>query len=224
MKPLKITLALGLAALARVAPAQVPQRLPVAAVTASTSNTVTVQNDRKVPVTLALEYGSFSRELGTVPPLGVTSLPLPEAVVSSRSQVRFVAKPQGQVDNLATERFRLEPPGRLTVEIPAWGATLPQAVDSMTAIVPVDALKTPTVTVDNPLADPVTLIAEQGQFNMKLGEVPAHSQATLRVPDQLVGPTKSIRLFVRATSGGDLFSQTIRIEQGDHLGIKVPAR
>ena len=55
---------LGLGTLAAVSAAQPAQNLPTAVTTAPAANTVTVQNDRNVPVTVYLESGPFDRRLG----------------------------------------------------------------------------------------------------------------------------------------------------------------
>ncbi len=222
MKTQMATLVLGLATLASVASGQAAQRLP-ASVTADTSvNTVTVQNDRKVPVTVYMEYGDFDRRLGVVPALQTATLPLPPWAVEGRESIQLFVHPEGEAEDLATQEFTLEPPARLAMMVPARGNMAPAPADTMMAVIPPEELADATLTVDNPRAKLVTVYAEQGPFDVRLGQVPAHSRATLRFPKSVVLPDQSIQIFVHPEAGIDLGSETMEVRPGEHLGLRVP--
>jgi len=226
MKTLMATLALGLTALAGAAPAQGALRLASAApadtVADTAANTVTVQNDRKVPVTVYMEYGAFDRRLGTVPALRAATLPLPKWAVRGRARIQLFVHPEGEADDLATQEFSLEPPGRIGMVVPPRGGMPPSPTGTMTAMIPPEELADATLTVDNPRGKPVTVFAEQGAFDIRIGEVPARDRATLRFPKMVVRPGDSIEIILHPAGGEDLASQTLRVRKGEHLGIKVP--
>ncbi|MGZ8493047.1 MAG: hypothetical protein ACXWZS_12670 [Gemmatirosa sp.] len=215
------TLALGM--LARVAAAQVPQpqRLPPA-LTIDTLNAVTVQNQRKVPVTVFLEYGQFDRRLGVVAPYETKSLSLPGVAVRGRARVQLLVHPEGEAADLVTQQFSLRAPARIALVVPPQG-WMAVADEPMAEVIPPEALAEATLTVDNPSARRVTVYARQGRFDVRLGDVPAKGRATLRFPKSVVLPSESIVLFVHPEGALDLTSQTLRIKRGDHLGLKVPA-
>jgi hypothetical protein len=216
----------GLATLASVSAAQPPRkvhRLAPAAITATAPNTLTVQNDRKVPVDIDLDDGQFEQRLGVVPPLAVAALPLPKWLVQGRDSVRVVAYPEGQVDALASDEIGLAPPARIALEVPPWGYTPPPApTDTMTAVLPPAEQKGATVTVDNPRAVPVKVLAEDGPFDTTLGEVPAHSRATLVVPSWLTAPDESVQLYFDPKNGTELASDPLELKPGEHVGVRVP--
>jgi hypothetical protein len=98
MKTLMVPLLLGLSTLG-VAPAPMAQR-PPASVTGSRDNSVTVQNNRPVPVTVYMEYGAFDRRLGIVAPQQTATLALPAWAVNQ--SIRLFVHPEGEVDDLAS--------------------------------------------------------------------------------------------------------------------------
>lgn len=183
---------------------------------------VTVQNDRPVPVTVSMELGDLDRELGVVPPYDVRTLPLPAWAVRGRSAVELLAHPEGAVDDLTTAEFTLRAPARLALVVPPVGGFPAPPPDRMLADIPATEQGDATVTVDNPRAAAVTIYAEQGPFDMRVGEVPAHSQATLPLPKAAVRPSDGIELLVHPASGEDLASGTLAVHPGDHLGLRVP--
>jgi len=227
MKTQVATLMLGLATLAGLAgaaPGQTPQR-PQSSATADTSvNAVTVQNDRKVPVTVYMDWGAFDRRLGTVPPFQTATLPLPAWAVDGRETVRLFVHPEGDAEDLATEELSLQPPGRLGVIVPPPGGMPMAPRDTMIEVIPPDELADATLTVDNPRAKPVTVFAEQGPFDVRLGQVPARSRVTLRFPKSVVAPNESIQIFVHPEGGFDLTSETLQVRPGQHLGLRVSVR
>jgi hypothetical protein len=222
------TLAFGLVALAGRAPAQVAQQMPAAVTTATldntvTDNTVTVQNNRKVPVTVYMEYGQFDRRLGTVAALQTGTVPLPAWAVKGRDRIQLFVHPEGEIDDLGTQELSLQPPGRIGMIVPAWG-NRPAPADTMMAAIPPEELADATLTVDNPRSKPVTIFAEQadGPFDVRLGQVPANSRVTLQFPKSVVFPDETIQIVVHPDGGVDLASETLQVHRGEHLGLRVP--
>jgi hypothetical protein len=222
MKMQIATLALGVAMLAGAAPAHVTPRSQSAVLSDSLDKSVTVQNDRSVPVTVYMKLGPFDRRLGIVPPLKTSTLALPAWAVEGRQRIQLFAHPKGEVDDLATQEFKLEPPARIGMLIPARGQMSSTVTDTMMAVIPPEELADATLTVDNPRAAAVTVFADQGPFDVRLGQVPARSRVTLRFPKSVVLPDESIQLFVHPDRGFDLGSETLHVHRGEHLGLRVP--
>jgi hypothetical protein len=224
MKTQTVILMLGLATLPRIAPGQAAQTARPAARADTTAYTVTVQNDRKVPATVYLEFGEFDRRLGTVPGRQTKTLPLPTTLVRGRETVQLFAHPEGEADDLATQEIQLRPSGRVTMLIPPRGGMRQAPTDTMSAVIPPEELADATITVDNPRAVPVTVFADQGPFDVRLGRVPAKSRVTLRFPKSVVLADESIQVFVHPEGSEDLSSETLQIRKGEHLGLRVPPR
>ena len=224
MRPLMAFAVLGVGLAARLAPAQVPQPqpLPPAVTTDTAVNTLTVQNQRRVPVSIYLEHGRFDRRLGIVGAQETRTLPLPAWAVDGRAAIQLVVHPAGEVADLASPVFALRPPARLGLVVPPWGELPPMPGDTMSAVIPPEALAEATLTVDNPRAHAVTVFAKQGRFDVRLGRVAPRSRATLRFPETVVLPTRSLRIFVHPDGGVDLESQLMTIRQGEHLALRVP--
>jgi hypothetical protein len=220
MHTLLVTLMLGLSTFGGVAPSLVAHQPPTA-VPDPLDNSVTVQNNRTVPVTIYMEYGAFDRRLGVVPPLQTATLALPTWAVNGRQSIQLFVHPEGELD-LASQVFSLGPPARLGIVVPARGAIPPSTAHVMTAVIPPEELADATLTVDNPRDQAVTVFAERGDFDLRVGEVPAHSQATLPFPKSAVGPANSIQIFVHPEGGADLSSETMQVRRGQHLGLHVP--
>ena len=226
MRSRTIVLLLALGALASAAPdrapAQVPQpqRLPPT-VTIDTMNAVTVQNQRKVPVAVYMEYGQFDRRLGVVQPMDVATLPLPGWAVRGRLKVQLFVSPFDEPNDLSTQVFSLRAPARIGLVVPPRGG-MPTPPDTMMEVIAPEELAEATVTVDNARDRAVTVYARQGRFDVRLGKVPAGSRATLRFPRSVVLPGDDVVLFVHPEGGVDLSSQTFRIKRGEHIGLRVP--
>jgi hypothetical protein len=220
------TLMLALAALGSPASAQLAKASAPTVPSDTFANTVTVQNTRKVPVTIFLEWGQFDRRLGVVAPFETATLALPAWVVRGHETVRLFAHPEGDPEDLSTEEFSLESPGRIAMVVAPPGGLpdTPTPTDTMSAVIPPEELADATLTVDNARNKPVTVFAEQGEFDVRLGQVPAHSRMTLRFPKSVVRSDESIELFVQPQGEADLASETMTVRKGDHLGLRVPAR
>jgi hypothetical protein len=208
--------------LARVASAQVPQpqRLP-ATTTIDTVNAVTVQNDRKTPVSVYMDVGTLDHRLGVVPARDSRSLALPAWALYRHLRVQLFVRADGEPGFLSTPAFSLEAPMRVALLVPAWGATAAPP-DTMTEAMPPDVAADATLTVDNGRDRRLTVYARQGLSDVRLGEVPARSRATLRFPKSVALPSGSIALRVRPEGGPNLSSRAMRVQRGDHLGLRVP--
>lgn len=224
MRSRMAALALGLATLASVAPAQDTTKLPPTVI-ADTLNVLTVQNQRNVPVTVYMEYGRFDRRLGEVQPFDVARLPLPEWAVRSRTRIQLFVHPEGEGGrDLATHHFSLRAPARLALRVPPRGGSEPPPTDTMTEVIPPEQLAEATLTVDNARDKTVTVYAKQGPFDVRLGQVPAGGRETLRFPKSIVHPGEFIQIFVHPDGEMDLASERLKIERGKHLGLRVPRR
>lgn len=223
MRTLTIALLVAAAGLARTSSAQVPRPLPPARTT-DTANTVTVRNQRTTPATVFLEHGQFDRRLGVVAPGATATLPvlLPGWAVRGRAEVRLFAHVEGDAGDLTTQRFALSSPARLAMTIPSYGDMVSPPEQRMTEVIPPEQLAEATITVDNPRDQAVTVYAERGSYDVRLGRVPARGRATLSFPTSVVFPDESIEIFVHPDGGRDLASQRFQVARGKHLGLRVP--
>jgi hypothetical protein len=217
-----VPLALCVVALSGTLRAQVPAKLPPAVTTDTIRNSVTVQNARKEPVSIYLETGVFDRRLGVVPAMEMKTLPLPDWAVNGTS-VRLFAHLEKAGADLATEQFRLQPPGRIGMVVAATNGAPRGTTDSMMASLEPEELAAATLTVDNQRTVPVTVFAEQGIYSVRLGDVAADSRATLRFPRAVVSPFATVQVFVRPRGGLDLATQSFTVRPGAHIGLRVPA-
>jgi hypothetical protein len=220
---LVLIVCVGMMALPEAASGQIPQKLPPSITTDTIGSSVTVQNHWKVPVTIYLESGAFDRRLGVVPPLATKTLPLPAWAVNGVSDVRLFAHPADEVEDLATERFRLPPPGRIGMVVRTREEMFaPAPRDTMMEMIPPEEIDEATLTVENSRNVPVTVYAEAGMFDVRLGQVAANQRTTLRFPKSVVSPMRSVQIFVQPKNGSQLASQSMTVRKGDHLGLRVP--
>jgi hypothetical protein len=222
MKTLLVSLLLGLSTLGGGASASMAQQSPAAAA-GPRDNSVTVQNNRAVPVTVYMEYGEFDRRLGIVPAQQTATLALPAWAVSDRQMIQLFVHPEGQVEDLSSQDFSLAPPARLGILVPASGNMPEVRTRTMRAVIPPEELADATLTVDNPRDRAVTVYAEQGEFDVRLGAVPAHSRLTLPFPRSVVAADNSVQIFVHPDGGADLSGDVMQVRQGQHLGLRIPA-
>ena len=182
--------------------------------------TVEVQNELEEPVTVFMEYGQFDRRLGTVPAYGVTTLPLPDWAASQQDRISLFVHPEGGRDR-ESEQFLLHPGAHLGLRVRAPGEPV-APIDTMMAVLTPEEISETTLTVDNPRAQEVTVYAEHGDFDVRLGSVPAQSVVTLEFPMVIVRPDESVSITVHPENGPDLASEVLRIQEGEHLGLRVP--
>jgi hypothetical protein len=183
---------------------------------------VEVRNERDVPVTVYLKFGLFDRRLGEVAPGRSATLAVPDWATRDRSTLRLLVYAEGDAADLGTKAFVVQSPGRLELVIPARGWTPQSPEDTMTAVLAAEEVEATTITVENPRDRAVTVYAEHGDFDVRLGRVPAGGHATLRMPKAVVGHDRSVRIFVHPDGGTDLASSLLRVKRGEHLGLRVP--
>jgi len=216
------SLVVMLATVAGIASAQVPTTLPPAVTTDAVTNAVTVQNDREVPVTVYLSNGKIEQRLGVVPALATETLALPSSAVRPGASVRLIAHPAASFEDLSTDKFTLGPSGRVAMIVRAQFATPAIApTDTMMQVIAPQDVDKATITIDNQRNVAVSVYAEAGPFNVRLGEVAANTRATLQFPKAALSSKNSIRLFVRPEGGLDLVSTSFTAQEGDHFGLRV---
>lgn len=84
------------------------------------ATTVTVENDRAVPVTMFVERGEFDTRIGTVPPGAEETLMVPEWIARENPEAVIYAHPEGEND-LGTWRLDMSPGAHLFVKVPGKG-------------------------------------------------------------------------------------------------------
>jgi hypothetical protein len=217
------TMILGLAVLSSAAAAQStmqpPRQLPTTKITADTSNYLAVQNDRASTVTVYARVGAFDRRLGTVAAGQMSTIPIPTWAVSGETSLKVFARADGEDFDLVTQTFPLRGAKRLGLLIPPRGGLA--SSDSLLVKMNADKLAATTITLNNGRNKPVTVFAEQGIYSVRLGEVRAGEQATLRVPKSLIARDNTIRVFVRPAGGTDQVTQLLQLKQGEHVGIRM---
>ena len=182
---------------------------------------VDVQNERAVPVTVYLKSGRFDRRLAQVPARATRTLTLPAWVLSGRNDVALLVHAEGESD-LGFRTYVVRSGDRLSLQIPATGMMPAAPDDAMTAPLTPEELEATTITVDNPHDRAVTVYAEHGMYDVRLGIVPPRERATLRFPKAVVGRDRAVRIFVHPEGGTDLATSLLRVKKGEHLGLKVP--
>lgn len=211
----------ALLALGAIASPLAAQSGGTSAATRAESVYVDIQNERPVPITVYLKSGRFDRRLVEVPARTTRMLTLPSWAVSGRNDVALLVHAEGQSD-LGFRTFIVRSGDRLSLQIPATGMLPSTPDDTMTAPLTPEELESTTITVDNPHDRAVTVYAEQGMYDVRLGIVPPRERATLRFPKSVVGRDRAVRIFVHPEGGTDLSSSLLRIRKGEHLGLKVP--
>jgi hypothetical protein len=182
------------------------------------STTVTVQNDRGVPVTVFADEGDLDRRLGAVGPDTTVTFRLTMPLVGEPTDVQIVAEPRGEFDLAADLSVR--PGSHLAVLVPSAADLRPVPPAPMVDPHPDDP--NTSVTVRNGRSQEVVVFLEHGEFDTRLGSVPARRTATLRIPRWLTNEG-GVRLVLQPRSGFALITEPRRIPAGHHLGVVVPA-
>lgn len=180
--------------------------------------TLTVDNTRDVPVTVYLERGLFDIRLGRVPAHGREKLMLPQTVEDGE-QIQVVVHPEGGSD-LASDELSVKLGKNMEILVPT---------NDVGFVPPPPPVKIPnpgegttTVTVQNNRSVPVTVFVEHGDFDTRIGTVPANREETLLVPEWLAKEKPSAEIFVHPEGGADLESWILDLKPGAHLFVKVP--
>jgi hypothetical protein len=184
---------------------------------------VTLQNDRATPVKVYADQGGFDQLLGTVKADATATLPLPGAIAWSGNDVAFVVHPKGGLDE-ATPDVAVDPGSHVGVLVPPAGENITEPLEAATPVMmdPHPSYRGTSVTVRNDNGQHVELLAEYGAFDTRLGSVAPHATATLDIPAWLTR-LDDVVLLVEPRNGLGFASAPMRIHQGHHLGIIVPA-
>jgi hypothetical protein len=181
------------------------------------ATTLTVDNTRNVPVVVYLQREFVDIRLGTVAPHGKQTLALPRTLEDGE-QIQVFVHPEGGRD-LATDELTVEIGNNLNVLVPEndVGYLPPPSPEK----IPNPGTGT-TVTVQNNRAVPVTIYVERGDFDTRIGVVPANQERTLTIPDWLAREKPSAEIFVHPEGEADLESWFLDLAPGAHLFVKVP--
>ncbi|MCC6245973.1 MAG: hypothetical protein IT353_24280 [Gemmatimonadaceae bacterium] len=198
---------------------QPPARLPATTVVGEAGKTLTVQNDRQTPVTLYLDAGRVDRAIGTVAAGAIGSVTIPEWSLRGQRTVKVVARVDRDAKAIASYVVPVSDDRTFGLLVPP-ASGLPSG-DSIVVSLPTNSANAATVTVDNKRAGAVTVFAEQGLMFVRLGEVAAHQQETLRVPESLTKSKAAIRVFARPEGAATVSTKGVRVEQGDHIAVIV---
>ena len=203
-----LTVAAGMVALATLA----------APVGGQTPTTVTVNNTRDVSVTVYLERGDFDVRLGTVAPHTEGVLDLPSSV-SGNEAVRFIVHPDGRWDLLSPE-LHVKHAGNVDLYVPRNDVGFIAPPPPEVILNPGEG--TTTLTVENPRNEAVVIFIERGEFDTRIGSVPANGKETFFLHGALAENEHLVRIFVHPEHGSDLPSQLFELAHGAHLFVKVP--
>jgi len=180
--------------------------------------TVTVDNTRSVPVIVYLEHGDFDIRIGTVPAHSKDVLQLPPVVAGNES-IKFVVHPEGARDLLSPDLF-VKQGGNVDLYVPTNDVGfVPQPPPE---VIPNPGDNTTTLTVDNPRNQEVVVFIEEGDFDTRIGTVPAKSESTLFLKGLLTRQEQAVRIFVHLENGTDLASHDFELKPEAHLFLKVP--
>ena len=97
--------------------------------------TLTVQNNRNVPVTVFVEQGELDVRVGMVPALRTSTLALPSWVTEDRNELQVFVHPEGGID-LNAEVMAVKPGAHLALEVPKGMNTPARPTQEMTAKLP----------------------------------------------------------------------------------------
>lgn len=186
---------------------------------------VQVQNDKNVPVTVFIDRGPFDLRLGVVGAMQTATLKLPGWVVNAGEDVQVFVHPEGGSD-LASQKFSLRRGATLAVLVPAneREVAAEPAPATMSAVIPPSELGATTLTVENQRPVSVVMYVEQGDFDVRLGSVPANSTTTLTLPPSIVARNESVEIFAHPERGQDLSSTRLALYKGEHLGLRLTVR
>ncbi len=184
----------------------------------TTAPRMTVENRRNVPAAVYLERGPFDVRLGTVAADRTETFPLP-SFLRDGEDVRVFVHPEGGVD-LAAHAFTVEAGEDVNLLIPSDDSgDIPGPPPEVTSSPDEGAT---TVTVENDMAQEVTLYLERGDFDIRLGVVPPRQERTLIVPSQVAEQEESVELVAHPEGGVDFPTRTFQVYPGAHLRMKIP--
>lgn len=180
-------------------------------------STVTVQNNRPVPVRVYLERGEFDIPLGTVNADQEGVLPLPRYVERDET-IRFIVQPTRGMD-LASQDVTLPARGTLAIFVPRNDVGYrPRARD----VIPNPGPGTTTLTVRNPRDEDVEVIVEKEDVDQALGTVPPDASRTFELPSWLTAEPSEVQIFLHPRTGLDFSTSFVTLRPEAHLEVKVP--
>jgi hypothetical protein len=183
------------------------------------SSTVTVDNTRAVPVVVYLERGDLDTRIGKVAPDTKVVLPVPK-YLGSDEDVRVFVQPENGFD-LSSQEITVPKVGTVDIYVPRDNdGYIAPPVET----IPNPGVGTTTLTVMNPRASKVSVFVQHGDFDTKIGTVPADGFRTLEVPAWLVREPQDVTIFVHPTNGFDMASQDVTLKRGSHIEVTVPLR
>jgi hypothetical protein len=179
---------------------------------------ISVDNMRDVPVVVYLDHGVFDTRVGTVQPNVTGVLALPKSLENG-TVVQIFVHPEGGTD-LASQEITVRKGETVDVIVPPndVGYFPPTPVE-----IPDPGMKGATITVENARSQPVTIFVDKGDFDIRIGTVPANQTKTLAVPESVTRNDPDVEVFVHPEHGIDLGSQTLRMGPDAHLLVKVSA-
>jgi len=179
--------------------------------------TVTVQNDRTVPVDVFLEQGDFDIRLGTVAAdrEGVLAVP---RYLDRDERIRIIVQPRKGLE-MESPYVHLPVTGTLPVLVPvSESGWVPQPRE----LIPNPGPNTTTLTVENQRDQTVDVSVEFGEFDKDLGAVEAQHIRTFDLPKWLAREEGDVQVFIHPQKGFDLSSQYVQLKPHAHLEVKVP--
>jgi hypothetical protein len=181
---------------------------------------ITVNNTRDVPAVVYLQRDVMETRLGTVPAQSTTILNLP-TYLQRGEEIRVFVHPEGGMD-LSTGEEPLRVGETLSIVVPTNNTGYVRELPP--EVIPNPGDETTTVTVNNLRDARVTVFLESGDFDYRIGTVPATQERTLYLPKSLVEQHESVEIFVHPEGGLDLASETFQMNPGAHMFIRVPPK
>ena len=180
--------------------------------------TVTVQNDRTVPVDVFVEQGDFDIRLGTVAADRESVLAVPK-YLDRDERVRIIVQPKQGLE-MESPYTHLPVTGTLPVLVPmgesGWVPAPPRE------LIPNPGRNTTTLTVENQRNQSVKVSVEFGEFDKNLGTVEPQQVRTFDLPKWLARDEGDVQVFIHPQKGFDLSSQYFQLKPHAHLEVKVP--
>ena len=179
--------------------------------------TVTVQNNRPVPVDVYVERGDFDTRIGTVAADQEGVLPLPP-YLEIGEDVRIVVHPKQGTD-LESPEVSIPMTGTLPVLVPLNDSGYrPERRD----VIPSPGADATTLTVENSRDQAVDVYVERGDFDTRIGTVEPMNFRTFDLPQSLAREEADVRIFLQPKAGIELASQFFLLTPHAHLEVKVP--
>jgi len=179
---------------------------------------LTVYNTRDVPVMVYLDRGQIETRLGSVGAHTETPLQLPSSMEDGE-EIDVLVHPKGDID-LATGELPVTRGENLGIYVPTNDVGYIPPPPPRT--IPNPGKETTTVTVQNNRAVPVTVYIDHGEFDTRIGEIPANQQSTLGIPEWVVRRQTTAQFILTPRGQVELASPFLDLGKGSHLFVEVP--